>query len=239
MRRGFTLIEVMVALGIMAVIAMITFGVLAGTLNTRDYLDESDLVDRSARVALGRITHELQLAFLTENVTAVNTYRTVFIGKDNNDTDEVWFASMSHHRTLRDSRECDQAEITIWTEPDPNGEGGDLVLLHRESERVDHEPDKNGVVLPLATGLKRFNLRYLDPTTNQWKDDWDTTGVDTANRLPRAIEVTLVLEGPDPEDEDRRIDHPYITTVLVERASRMKKGLLSSDGSATVGGGGS
>lgn len=232
-RRGFTLLEVMVALGIMAVIAALTWGALAGAFQARDFLEESDQHDRSARVALGRISRELSLAFLTSHTDAVNTYRTVFIAKDGDGDDQVWFSTLAHRRTIRDSRECDQSEITLWTESDPNGGSGDLVLLHRESGWIDHEPDKGGTVLPLATSVARFDLRYLDSETGEWRDEWDTTGADTPNRLPRAVEITLVLRGPDPEDEDSTVEKPYLTTVLVERANRLKKSMLSGNSGGT------
>lgn len=218
---GFTLVEVVVALAILSVIGMLSFGALSGALQARDYLESSDEVDRSARMALARISREIRLAFLTANTGASSTYKTVFIGKDGDPSDQIWFATMAHRRSLRDAREGDQAEVTIWAEPDPHGEGGELALLHREAGRIDEEPDKQGVVLPLATGVTRFDLRYLDAQTGEWRDEWDTTSVDTPNRLPRAVQIVLVLTGPDPNDEDRTLEHPYLTTVLIERGERM------------------
>lgn len=218
---GFTLVEVVVALAILSVIGMLSFGALSGALQARDYLESSDEVDRSARMALARISREIRLAFLTANTGATSTYKTVFIGKDGDPSDQIWFATMAHRRSLRDAREGDQAEVTIWAEPDPHGEGGELALLHREAGRIDEEPDKQGVVLPLATGVTRFDLRYLDAQTGEWRDEWDTTSVDTPNRLPRAVQIVLVLTGPDPNDEDRTLEHPYLTTVLIERGERM------------------
>lgn len=221
---GFTLVEVLIALAILTIIGAISFMAIGNAIEVRDWLAREDEVDRSARVALTRVTRELSLAFLTEQTQAVNSYRTVFVGTDGSDADSVWFSTMSHHRTLRDSRECDQSEVTLWTQED--SDSGGLVLLHRESPRIDQEPDEGGAVLPLATGVKRFELRYLDPVTNEWRDDWDTTGIDTTNRLPRAIEVLLVLIAPDPDDEDSTLDRPYLTTVLVERADRLTRSLL-------------
>ena len=142
-RSGFTLIEVLVALGVMVIIAVLTWETVAGALMMRDYLEEEDELERSAKVALQRISRELSLAYLTENTAAVNTYRTVFIGQDNDDTDVVWFATRAHRRTYATALESDQAEITLWTEPDPEISGR-VVLLHRESPRVDEEPDRDG-----------------------------------------------------------------------------------------------
>lgn len=229
-RAAFTLVEVIVALAIMAVIATLAWSTVLASMQARDFLEEQDAVDRSARVAIAQITRELELAFLTANTGAVNAYKTVFVGKDSGDLDQLWFATTAHRRTVRDSRACDQAEVTLWTEEDPHSEGGLLVLLHRETDFVDEEPDKGGAIQPLASAVKRFDLRYLDPTTNEWRAEWDTASVDTSGRLPRAVQIVLTIVGPDPTDDDRTLEHPYLTTVLIERAPRLKQDFFSDGG---------
>lgn len=228
-RRGFTLVEVMVSLAVLVVIGTLAFIATKNAIDLRDWLEREDETDRSARVTMAKLTRELRLAFLTENTTAVNTYQTVFIGQDGDDADTVWFATMAHLPTTYGAAECDQAEITVWTQEDPNNDDA-LLLLHRESPRIDQVPDEQGAILPLASNVKRFDLRYLDPTTNEWRDDWDSTGIDTPGRIPRAVQILLVLYGPDPEDRDKTIERPYITTVLIERASRLTRSALASDG---------
>ena len=225
-RRGFTLIEVIVALGVMVVIATVAWSTMASTMKMRDYMEQEDEISRTARVAMTRITRNLSLAFLTDNTTAVNTYMTVFVGQDNDTADTVWFATKAHRRTYRDARECDQAEVTLFTDTDPDNPSRKVLLL-RESPRIDQYPDRDGAVLPLATGVVRFDLRYLDPEIPEWKDEWDTTGAETPGRLPRAVEVVLTLMGPDPDDPDAEVERPYVATVLIETSKEMKKSLLS------------
>ena len=115
-RRGMTLIEVVIALAILALIAGISVGMLTGTSQLRDVVVNSDVQLRSARNAMSRLQKELRIAFLTSNRNAVGTYQTVFIGKDQGDQDQLWFATMSHHRKYFNAAEGDQAEITLWTD---------------------------------------------------------------------------------------------------------------------------
>jgi type II secretion system protein J len=225
-RRGFTLIEVMIAIGILVVIAALAFETLSGAVQSRDMLEENDELSRSARVAIQRLSREISLAFLTTNTSAVNTYRTLFVGKDSDEADQLWFATTSHRRTYHDAREGDQTEITLWTEADPEDDQH-LVLLHREAPRIDQEPDKDGTILPLARGVARFDLRYLDGEKNEWKDEWDTTGAETPGRLPRAVQVLLVLVTPDDDNEGQWIEHPYLQTILIETAKPIKKSLFN------------
>ena len=242
-RRGLTLMEVMVSLALLSGIGAVVYTALGTSFIARDALAAEDEIHRAGRAAISRITRELQLAFLTDNHTAINTYRTVFISENADPMDRLWFSSLSHHRVYRNARECDQTEITIWGESDPT-ERGDYVLLHREAPRVDHEPAKDGTVLPLAYGVKRFDVKFLDTDSGEWVEEWNSveggvpgsfggntaTGAGAANSttLPRAARVILVLEGPDPEDPEKVREVPFVTTVMLEYAGEMQRSALAS-----------
>lgn len=221
-RRGFTLLEVVVALGVMAVIGLLSFQAMSGSLRARDFMEEEEAFARSAANAMDRIARHLELAYMTTNTTAVNTYRTVFVAKDGDEQDELWFASLGHQRRFRDSRESDQAEVTFWTEDDPEVEGA-YVLLMREGQRIDERPDEDGPVLPLAHGVKRFDLRFLDAKTGEWTEEWDSTGADQPNRLPRAVQVVLVLLAPDPDDPDALAPRSFVRTVELAFAETLNR----------------
>lgn len=224
-RRGMSLLEVMASIAILLVMSVISWQVIASTSDARAVLAESDATTRSARVALSRIRRELQLAYLTANRTAVNTYWTVFVG-NNDDPDSLWFATLAHQRVYRHSRECDQAEISLWAEPGRE-RGSGYVLFHRESPRIDEEPDEDGAVLPLAYNVRSLDLRYLDPKTNEWRDEWDTRSADTPYYLPRAVQIGLVLIGTDASDSDRTVDIPFMSTVVLEYADPLQRSLFA------------
>lgn len=218
-RRGFTLLEVVVALGVLALIGTLTFTAVAGALETRDILEGEDEVNQAARVAMSRIRRDLQLAYLTKNTSAVNTYRTLFVAQ-NQDPDRVWMATLSHQRLYRDAREGDQTEITYWTEEDPHDDDA-LVLLRREAPRIDNEPEAGGTIQPVAYGVKGFDLQFLDGQTAEWKEEWDTTGTETPNRLPRAAQVTLTIVAPDPDDPEEKVDRVFTQTVMLSFAAAL------------------
>ena len=178
-------------------------------------------------MALDRLRRDLRLAYLTSSTSAVNTYRTQFIGK-NDDPDQLWFTTLAHHRMYRDSRECDQTEVTYWTENDPTMDGA-KVLMRREAQRIDQEPEKGGLISPLAYHLKAVNFRYINPKTNEWLEDWDTTGVDTPNALPRAVQIALVFFVADPEDPEKIVERPYATTVILHYADKLTTEVSSSE----------
>lgn len=218
-RAGFTLLEVIVALAVFAMIVGLTFGTIASALNTRDLLEADDAVNQSARIAMSRIRRDLSLAYLTTNTSAVNTYQTIFVARDGN-PDRLWFASLAHQRLYRGARESDQTEITYWTEDDPDTNDA-MVLLRREAPRIDNYPERDGTIAPLAYDVKAFDIRFLDSRTNEWREEWDSTGTETPRRLPRAAQVALTLLAPDPEDPDETVERSWVSVVMLEFAPRL------------------
>ena len=220
-RRGMTLIESMVAISILLVMSIMIAQTLANSIEFNRLLSQRDETTRGARVALATIHRAVPLAYLTPNIGGVERYETVFAGLDQ-DPDQLFLATLAHDRLYMDSRESDQAEISIFAEDAPPEVGKGQVLYIRESQLVDEEPAEGGKVLPLAYNVRSFNLRYLDQISGEWKDEWDTRAPDTQYRLPRAVEIALVLMAPDPEDPESTVDVPFLSTVQLHYADNMQ-----------------
>jgi general secretion pathway protein J len=212
-----TLIEVMIAIGIVITMAAIGWASVGDAVELNDALANGDMTTRSARVALSRLRRELQLAYLTPHRQSRNQYWTVFISEDT-DPDSLYFATLAHQRLYKNSRECDQAEITVWGERAPRDQGIGEILYHRESKRIDEEPAEGGRVWPLAYNVHSFNLRFLDGRINEWMDEWNSENAEFGYRLPRAVQMGLVLLQADVEDERDTTEVPFLTTVLLEYA---------------------
>ena len=220
-RRGLSLLEVLVSISILIVMSVSVAGVFGSGIELRSILEDRDVSTRAARVALSTIRRELQLAYLTDQLQAIEFYQTVFVAEDNS-PDTLWFATRAHERLYRDTRESDQSEITLWAESSRDGTRG-YTLYHRESPRVDDEPGRGGRVYPLAMNVRSFELRFLDSQTDEWQPEWDTRSVDFANRLPRAVQVGLVLIGVDPQDPERTVDLSFFTTVMLQYANPLPR----------------
>lgn len=217
-----SLVEVLVAVAILLVMSAMIFRAMHSSIEFHNLLANRDETARTARSAMSKLSRDLQLAFLTPNRQAVASYQTVFVGYDE-EPSKLFFTSLNHQRMYLNSRECDQTEITIWGEQAPSEVGKGFVLYHREAPRIDEEPDEGGRIWPLAYNVRSFSLRYLDQATGDWKTEWDTRGADTPYRLPRAVEIGLVLIAPDPDDPsgDRTVDVPFLSRVVLEYAERL------------------
>lgn len=196
--RGFTLLELLIAIAILASITLIIYGAFAGMKSTRDGLQRVSDRYREGRIAMTRISQELQSAYLSSHMpinTQLAVVQTAFIGTRGTPADRVDFNSFAYRRLDRDSHESDQAEISYFGATDPKREGV-TDLVRRVSPRLDLDPQKGGRVEVLATDIDLFDLEYLDALTGQWLESWDTRqALGQAGRVPLQIRILLVLNG--------------------------------------------
>ncbi|MBK8251651.1 MAG: prepilin-type N-terminal cleavage/methylation domain-containing protein [Polyangiaceae bacterium] len=196
--RGLTLIEVMVSLGIIALIATLIYGALDGMSKSREGLSRIGDRYHQGRTALSRITRELQSAFVSAHVPvnlALITRSTIFLGKDSGSEDRIDFTAFAHQRLARNAHESDQCELSYFMTRDPNV-AGKVDLVRREDPHIDQDPEKGGVVLVVAEDVAEFDLRFYDPLTQLWTDSWDSSqATGQLGRLPGQVKVSIVLNG--------------------------------------------
>jgi general secretion pathway protein J len=196
--RGLTLLEVMVAVAILAMLAVLTYGAFDGLSRGKKNLGRLNDRYHQGRAALSRLTIELSSAFLSmhQPLSEQQIRRlTIFAGTNGSPADRIDFTSFSHRRLLRDSHESDQNELSYFGSPDPNV-SGKMDLARRESPLIDLEPKRGGEVNVLVDDIDLFDVKYLDPTTGLWTDSWDSSqATGQPGRLPLQIKITLVLNG--------------------------------------------
>ena len=196
--RGFTLIELLIAVAVLAMISTLLYGAFDGLERTRDGVTR--VADRyhQGRSTLQRIAYELGGAYLSahappdQNLVAM---RSAFIGTHDTPAARIDFNSFCYRRFDKDAKESDEAEISYFGSPNPDG-SGQLDLARRVSSRLDLEPEHGGRVQVLATDIDMFDLSYLDPVTGDWADKWDSTqALGQHNKLPLQVRVILMLKG--------------------------------------------
>lgn len=195
---GFTLIEVLVAIAVLAVLSMLLYGAFAGLKRTKEGVERVNDRQREARMAMARMVRELQTAYLSLHEPVPPTrpvQRTVFKAVSGTSGDRIDFASFAHRRLDRDSHESDQCEISYYMAANPDVPGVQD-LLRRESSLIDLDPEHGGRVEVLATDVDLFDLAFLEPMTIQWLESWDSTqAMGQLGRLPTQVRIILVLNG--------------------------------------------
>jgi general secretion pathway protein J len=199
MKRGFTLLEIMLAVSVLALVGTMIYGGFSQTALNKARVEEDVDHSRIVHMALARMTRELTMAFVSTHVNPSLDLRvvdTAFVGSDNGKDDRIDFTSFSHRRLYRNARESDQNEISYFVTEHPD-DPGVQVLARREQNRIDDNPRRGGKSQILVENVEEFNLEYFDPLLTDWVQTWDTEDVlAQPNRLPTQVRIRLTVADP-------------------------------------------
>ena len=194
-QHGMTLIEILIAIAVMGLMMMMAWSTINSAGNVRTDFEAIEERNNEVRVAMTRVVHDLESAYLSVNEnTSLDNRRTMMKGKE----DEVTFSTFSHQPMWADANESDQTVVVFTVDTDRRDKGA-RSLFRRElrrpsNERVESEPAEVDVLL---RGVESFELEYWDWKDKDWQPSWDTSKADTEkDRLPTRIRITIEYKNP-------------------------------------------
>jgi len=190
-QKGLTLIEIMVAIAILGMMAVLLFQSIDGMLDSQEEVVKLDDATHLATNALNKIFDDLQASFLIKSPVMLGDnpdYKIGFMGKE----DRLDFNSFSHRRFVKDQKETEVAEIGYYLKS-RDDLSGVYYLMRRESSKVDQKTDEGGRSDILLDNVKSLQLEYYDSRAKEYTKTWDTFLGSIQDRLPRAVKVTLTV----------------------------------------------
>ena len=192
---GFTLVEIMLALALMALLTSLLWGTFAQTAKVKKRIERSQDRTHTVRVALMRMSREIEMAFISAaEQIGTQERRTMFSGLSHTDFDELRFSWFGHIRMRADAAEGDTALVTYFTQNDPDNP---LVtnLMRRETKRLEAKDLKliPGETYLLCPAISRLKFAYYDYKQKDWREDWDTTKADGQQYLPTQVRISLTV----------------------------------------------
>src|SRR5690606_34558192 len=121
-------------------IGVLVFGSVDGMRRSREGVERINNRYREGRMAMARMTRELQGAYLSAHAPideSLRVVRTAFVGVRGTPATRVDFNSFANRRLMTDVRESDQIEIGYFGSRDPETDAIDLV---RRVAPPDDEP---------------------------------------------------------------------------------------------------
>lgn len=183
---GFTLLELLVTLAILAAVLTCVYGVLTDTLRTKEMVDEEILPDQLGTSILGIMRRDIEMAIWPEGVDDQ-----WFTGKDSigygKEADAVTFVAC--RRGLFGEKGVSLIEIEYSMEENFH-EGGTYKLYRRESELSIGGMSGGGKTVLLHDSVRSLKFEYLNDD-GLWIHEWPPHG---QVGLPRAVKVELTFD---------------------------------------------
>lgn len=225
-QQGFTLIEVLIAIAVLAIMMTLAWSSITGAVTAKRNLEDSQERDHEIRVGLARMVRDLSSAYISANEEqSVLERRTMFIGKSDGTVDELKFSSMAHRILWANANESEQTIITYQAEADL--EDSSLTnLVRREqrrptndtSSRRDKEPAELDV---LIRDVERVKLEYYDWKDKSWKERWDSTQADgERGRVPTRVRITLEIEQEDADGDKEVVKYVTQARLVLQEELR-------------------
>lgn len=190
-QAGFSMVEALVAVSILAMMGVVTFGTFSRALDARQRATEMTDRYHELRAALSRMSLELSQAFISKHKDyAEPRTQTIFATRSARSGTRLDFTSFSHYKFIRDANECDQNELSYYIDADKN-EPGVSHLMRREQKRIDEHPEEGGTSAILARNVTKLTFSFYNPRTDRWDEAWDARQPDTKDKLPKYVQIKL------------------------------------------------
>ncbi len=205
-RHGFTLIELMVAMMMVAVLAGSLYATLRIAFQSKQLAETAIEPARTADQAMEIIRQDLTNALESKNNDTTGNPQgivgtiggavvNIFEGTDNgNNDDVVFFTTADSPQHQYANGDIKQVELTM-IQP---SNSSNFVLVRRVIRNLLTTTPPSPDTEVICRNIAGFNVQYYDGT--EWLDTWDssaqinqTTGAQT---LPTAVSVTLELDRP-------------------------------------------
>lgn len=225
-RNGFSLIEIMISIAILALISIMVTQTTTKSFQLREDLANEGEFHNGIKLAMNvverDITHvfspqmmmvkpkntEAQEAFTQSAPNPAPFWGSVldpsgirssrFQGQER----KMSFITSAHERVYKDARESIFAKITYSIESDPKPEEGlegTLALfrtINTNAFDVDGDDRKNDKTYKILSGIKSASFKYFQRGKDVWQRTWDTESNEYKNHFPDTVELFFEVTSP-------------------------------------------
>lgn len=205
--KGFTLIEVIITLAILATLTIAVSAMMKASFDVRAGLAEDDEVTHRLSIAMQKISNDLQNAFIVSSKE--NTLRnaierktgTIFKIDKGNDIDKLYLTTLTHQSVLANASESDQTYVAYELMDDKKNSS--YKHLYRGESSILPPADTNFKENPpmkiIARYIKAFRVKAW--RGDDWLNDrWDSTRGDTKDKLPRLVSIEIEALAREPSE---------------------------------------
>lgn len=199
--NGFTLLEILIAIFILAIILSTIYASFSDTIKNITYAESQADTFQMARIALERIQDDLECTMAIEEDKGEDEgedkkEETVFFGKeeeiDDRRADFMTFFSSKHLCLDDEDNYTGKARITYYVlkNEDEEGDQESLILYRADTPAILSAPELKTGGLILCDRLYSVNFTFYNADGDK-NDSWDSTSEDTEGKLPAMVSIEL------------------------------------------------
>ena len=220
--RGFTLIEILLAIAIAAVVVTVVNTTFFESHRIVEQVDDQTRTYQMARTALDRLARDLSCAYVPLarpfDETDFETYG--FDGQhatdQTNATDRLSFSTAA---TLGFGQSYGTARVAYFLKPMDDSQEL-YYLMRREYDRPSADTEQNGSLMELAENVVSLQITYLE-TSGSEQESWS---LESKLRLPPQVRIKLTVR-------NGKESMPFSATVSLPLSSGELASTASTQGS--------
>jgi len=182
--KGFTLVEVLLAVALVAVIATMVFSALYLTASAIDRTRTSAAEEQLIRSTLRVMAEELSMSLQHP----ASPWLGINAQQGGEPADTIAFLTVGPFRPVSATTDTEMVRI-VYTRNEAN-------LMRIVRRNLFGINDESLEQMELAKKVRGFNVRYYNRTGNIWTDEWDGRA---RSGVPAAVLIELTLEQDAPE----------------------------------------
>jgi len=186
--KGFTLVEVLVAISIFAIAISSIYGIFTSISSTKDQLDLNSETYHQARVVLDRIGREIHGIYVPK-IDDANILKGGF-----NEQGQVFFELSTTATVSLNIDGIRFVSVRYELVADQESENGSYVIMRTEKPLLGSMSLQDFPAMRMATGIKDLRIRYF--SGNTWQDQWDAK----LQGLPDMLEILLTAYDKNGEE---------------------------------------
>ena len=228
--RGFTLLEILIAIFIFATILSILYTSYTGTLRNIRETEYQVEIYQMARITLERMVEDLESAYISPIAELTKSKETTlqqsdFLGENTEinekSVDSLNFTSRGHIVFEEEDKEIGSVRIAYYVREDE--EEDSFILYRSDVPAFNEQPETGTSGLILCDRLYSIDFTFYDEKGEAF-ESWNSSTDETQGRLPSMVLIRLeYLNRSDPESPLR-----FMTGVRLPMAGYGSGQLLKS-----------
>jgi len=225
---GFTLLEILVAMAILATILSTIYASFSDTFRNINYAESQAEIYQMARIALERIHEDLECTVIFEDENPPGDQETGqapkgFFGKnetiDEKNADILTFLSSKHLSLDENDEYSGLTWVSFYVQENDEEKG--LVLYRSDTPESEEMPEPKTEGLILCDNLASVNFTYFDASQEAY-DNWDSSDEKFKGKPPAM--VSIQLEFLNESDSEETLKFETGVSLPIARAESENKG---------------